>query len=212
MNYNPIWQRQFLIRELREKGIKNEALLNAFLRIPREIFVPEPYRSLSYEDCPIPIDWSITTSAPSTIAFMIENLDLKKEFALLEIGTGSGYQTALLAQLVTKVFSIERIKSLGIEARRRILRLGIKNVEFKFGDGSSGWEEKKPFDRIIISAAVETLPSPLIEQMSDGGKIIFPLKRGERQFIYLCLKTGEKIKLRPLREVNFSPLRRGNGA
>ncbi len=202
----------YLVEELKKKGIEDRRLLSAFLKIPRELFVPVIYRPLAYEDVPIPlfpkgeVFSPITTSTPSTIAFIVQSLLVEKDSKILEIGTGSGYQTAILAHLGKEVFSIERIESLGIEAKERILSLGIKNVHFRFGDGSLGWEEEKPFDRIVISAGCDTIPPPLLAQLRDGGRAIYPVKRGEKQFLYLCLKLGERIKLRPLREVNFSLL------
>lgn len=199
-------KRKALVEELKKKGIEDKRVLFAFLKVPREIFIPETYRPLAYEDCPIAIHRDLTTSAPFTIAFMVQSLLVKEDAKVLEIGTGSGYQTAILALLAKEVFSIERIKSLGRRAEERLFGLGIKNVFFRFGDGFLGWEEEKPFDRIIISACVETIPPPLLAQLKDRGRIVYPRKVGEKQFIYLSLKLGEKIKLRPLREINFSPL------
>ncbi len=203
---NSLAERKALVEELRRKGIEDERVLSAFLKIPREIFIPEIYRPLAYEDCPISIHQGLTTSAPSTIAFMLQNLLVKEDSKVLEIGTGSGYQTAILCLLAKEVFSIERLRVLGMEAKKKVISLGIKNVSFRFGDGFFGWEEESPFDRIIISACLETIPNPLLAQLKDGGRIIYPKKVGEKQFIYLCLKLSEKIKLRPLREVIFSPL------
>jgi protein-L-isoaspartate(D-aspartate) O-methyltransferase len=211
VSYNSVSGQKHLVEELKRKGIEDKRILDAFLQIPRELFVPEIYRPLAYEDVPIPlspIETSslLTTSTPSLIAFMVQNLLIERDSKVLEIGTGSGYQTAILAFLAKEVFSIERVKSLGQAAKERIISLGIKNVHFRFGDGFFGWEEEKPFDRIIIGCSCETFPPPLLAQLRDGGRAIYPQKRGEKQFLYLCLKLSDRIKLRPLREVNFSLL------
>ena len=176
--------------QLVPRGIKDKRVLAAMEKVSREKFVPENLRAFSYEDGPLPIGEGQTISQPYMVAWMSELLHLKGSEKVLEVGTGSGYQTAVLAELAGEVFSIETIGSLSEKAQKLLNELGYKNIDFKIGDGTLGWPEKSPFDRVIITAAADQVPPTLFEQLAERGKMIIPL--GER-FFQVC-STVEKIK------------------
>lgn len=176
--------------QLIARGIKNERVLAAMRKVPRHLFVPEFIRHSAYDDMALPIGDDQTISQPYMVAIMTEFLELKGDEKVLEVGTGSGYQAAILAELSKEVYSIERIPSLADEARRRLTELGYENVYVIVGDGTKGLAEKAPFDRIIITAAAPKIPEPLINQLKDGGIIIAPV--GER-FSQILIK-GKKEK------------------
>ena len=161
-------------RDLSGRGIKDERVLAAMNAIPRHLFVPEPSRASAYDDRALPIGEGQTISQPYIVAFMSELLELKGGERVLEIGTGSGYQTAVLARLAAHVFSIEIIPALGARARELLERLGFANIEIKIGDGFFGWEEKAPFDAILLTAASPRVPEPLWRQLREGGRLILP--------------------------------------
>jgi protein-L-isoaspartate(D-aspartate) O-methyltransferase len=167
-------RQQMVERDLRKRGIKNERVLAAMNATPRHYFVPEPLWGSAYEDRPLPIGDGQTISQPYIVALMSELLELKGDESVLEIGTGSGYQAAILARLSARVASIEIIPSLGKRARELIERLGLTNVEFKIGDGFFGWEEKAPFDAILLTASSPRIPEPLWRQLREGGLLIMP--------------------------------------
>lgn len=176
--------------QLIPRGIKDERVLAAMRKVPRHLFVPEYIRHSAYEDMALPIGEDQTISQPYMVAIMTELLELKGNEKVLEIGTGSGYQAAILAELAKEVYTIERFHSLAEEARKRIRELGYDNVYIIVGDGTKGLEEKAPFDRIIVTAAAPRIPEPLINQLTEGGIIVAPV--GER-FSQVLIK-GRKEK------------------
>ncbi|MCS7232907.1 MAG: protein-L-isoaspartate(D-aspartate) O-methyltransferase [Synergistetes bacterium] len=178
--------------QIEARGLKDEKILNVMRKVPRHLFVPQAYLSESYDDHPLPIGEGQTISQPYMVALMTSLLDLKGDERVLEIGTGSGYQTAILAELAKEVFSIERIESLAKSAEERLKALGYKNVRIKVGDGSLGWEEYAPYDAIIVTAAAPKVPSPLTKQLKVGGRIVIPI--GDRFFqnLHRYVKKGEE--------------------
>jgi protein-L-isoaspartate(D-aspartate) O-methyltransferase len=175
--------------QLKARGIENERVLKAFLAIPRHIFVREEYRNFAYEDGPLPLFEGQTISQPYMVALMVELLEPDEKKHILEIGTGSGYQTAILALLCRHVYTVERIESLLGYAKEKLDRLSIKNVTFHFGDGSEGLMEFAPYDGIIVSAAAPDIPEPYIEQLKPGGKIVMPV--GDRFYQDLVVVTKD---------------------
>jgi len=165
-------------QQLKPRGIKDERLLAAMARVPREEFVPADERGDAYEDGPLPIGFDQTISQPYIVAFMTEQLRLKPSDRLLEIGSGSGYQAAVLAELVADVYTIEILEPLAKTAEATLQRLGYKNVHLKIGDGYQGWPEEAPFDAIIVTCAPDKVPQPLVDQLKDGGRMVIPV--GER--------------------------------
>lgn len=175
------------------RGIKDERVLAAMRKVPRHLFVPEFIRHSAYEDMALPIGENQTISQPYMVAIMTELLELKGDEKVLEIGTGSGYQAAILAELAKEVYTIERFPSLAEEATKRLTELGYNNVYVIVGDGTIGLEEKSPFDRIIVTAAAPKIPEPLINQLSENGIIVTPV--GERFSQILVKGRKEKGKL-----------------
>src|ERR1700733_9385994 len=199
--------RQIMVdSQLRARGISDPRVLDAMLRIPREQFVPEPNREQAYEDHPLPIGNGQTISQPYIVALMLESLHLRPTDKVLEIGTGSGYATALLAQLAAQVFSVERHPALAQSAREVIAALGYTNVRILTGDGTLGLPEAAPFDAIMVSAAAPYLPPALLAQLSDNGRIIIPIgTENSQQLQFVRLINGQPvISLREL--VRFVPL------
>ena len=193
-------------RQLRGRDIYQKATLDAMLKVPRHAFVPEEMKPYAYSDRPLPIGEGQTISQPYIVAYMTQAARLKKSDRVLEVGTGSGYQAAVLAEIVDSVYTIEIVEVLGKRARNQLKKLGYKNVEVRIGDGYHGWKEKAPFDAIIVTAGAETIPDPLVEQLADGGKMLIPVgpHRGIRQLVLLEKKAG-KIKRRNLMAVRFVP-------
>src|SRR5450759_3713631 len=165
-------------------------ILAAMSKVPRHEFVPELSRSLSYEDMPLPIGYGQTISQPYIVALMTGQLDPKPTDRVLEIGTGSGYQAAVLAQLVAEVYTIEIIEPLAQRAGADLKRLGYTNIQVRAGDGYKGWPEAAPFDAIIVTCAPEKVPPPLVEQLKDGGRMIIPIGPGWDQNMVLLRKNG----------------------
>ena len=196
-----------LIQRLREKGISSETVLDAMCHVPRHIFVDEALASRAYEDTALPIGLGQTISQPFIVARMTEILmqtdSVKK---VLEIGTGSGYQTAILASLVEQVYTIERIQSLQSKARQRLRELKLKNVRFKFDDGIMGWPEQAEYDVIIVTAAPTNIPSDLLAQVKMGGRLIIPAGEDGQQTLHLLEKTEEGVTQHQLDAVQFVPL------
>ena len=173
--------------QLRSRGIVDERVLAAFLRVPRHLFAPEKYRDQAYEDHPLPIGEGQTISQPYIVALMLEALALSESDKVLEIGTGSGYVTALLAELTAQVVSMERHSSLADAARQLIQSLGYSNVHILTGDGSQGFPESAPYDAIMVSAAAPEVPHPLIQQLAEGGRMIIPVGRDDAQQLQLIM-------------------------
>jgi protein-L-isoaspartate(D-aspartate) O-methyltransferase len=199
-----------MIAYLLEQGYADEKVAKAMRKVDRAIFVPNEHEKYAYADTPLPIGKDQTISAPGVVAFMSKSLDVRKGMKILEVGSGSGYQAAILAELVGskgKVYTVERIIELVMLTRSNIARLGYKNVEFMHGDGTKGYKEKAPFDRIIVTAAAPSIPSPLLEQLVDEGKLIIPVGNAFWQDLQLVEKYGNEKKITNIMPVVFVPLR-----
>jgi protein-L-isoaspartate(D-aspartate) O-methyltransferase len=195
--------------QIASRGIETQAVLDAMRNVPRHEFVPADYRRRSYEDGPLPIGYGQTISQPYIVAAMTELVRPEPEMRVLEIGTGSGYQAAVLSGLVGEVYSVEIIKGLLDSARDRLAALGYENVSVKHADGYHGWPEHAPFDAIIVTAAAEFIPPPLLEQLGDGGRMVIPV--GSPFFVQrlmLVEKQDGKITSRSVMPVRFVPLTR----
>ena len=192
--------------QLRARGIRDERLLSAMGAVPRQEFVEPRYRDQAYEDHPLPIGAGQTISQPYIVALMIEILGLESSSKVLEIGTGSGYQTAVLAQLAARVYSVERHSQLAHDAQERLSRLGFSNVTVVVGDGSQGLPQYAPFDAVIVSAAAAEIPAPLFEQMREGGRMIIPVGPREAQELQLVRKQDGKPLITFLEGCRFVPL------
>ena len=202
-------QRERMVRDqIVSLGIRNAAVLKAMRVTPRHSFVPAGVRSLAYEDHPVQIGHGQTISQPYIVAFMTEMLDVRKDDRVLEIGTGSGYQSAILSQLAKEVYTIEIVAQLATSAADRLKRLGYKNVSVREGDGYNGWPQKAPFDRIILTAAPPELPQVIVNQLKPGGKLLAPVGRAVfNQEIMLVEKAPDgKITSRSLLPVSFVPM------
>ncbi len=195
-----------LIDELRTKGIKDIAVLRALDLTPRHLFVPTGVRHRAYEDTPLPIGNSQTISQPYVHARYLETLALKGTERVLEIGTGSGYQTVLLAHLAAQVFSVERIKPLLDNAREAIKLAGVSNVSVMLGDGTYGWKAYAPYDAILVGAASPDVPQPLLDQLADGGRLLIPVGTREEQQLLLITRNGDTFKRESLAPMRFVPL------
>jgi protein-L-isoaspartate(D-aspartate) O-methyltransferase len=191
-------RRRMVDRDLRARGISDERVLDAMLRVPRHEFVPVPYRDQAYEDHPLPIGDGQTISQPYIVAIMLEALQLDPADEVLEVGTGSGYVTALLAELTAQVLSVERHAALAESAREVLASLGYSNVRIVVADGSQGFPECAPYDAIMVSAAALTIPQALLDQLGDGGRIIIPVGAADSQQLQLVrMHSGEpQISLR----------------
>jgi protein-L-isoaspartate(D-aspartate) O-methyltransferase len=201
-------RRQAMVKkDLRGRGIKDGKVLEVMTKIPRHLFVDESLRDRAYADHPLPIGEGQTISQPYVVALMTEALGLKPNDRALEIGTGSGYQAAVLAEIVKEVYTIEIRKSLAETAAQRLKELGYPNVRVKYGDGYFGWKEHAPFDAVIITAAVNHIPPPLIEQLREGGRMILPLGSTLfHQTLTLVTKRNGEIKVEQMGSVIFVPL------
>ena len=197
-----------LERDLRGRGIKDERVLAAMEAVPRHLFVPDRLRDSAYDDRPLPIGAGQTISQPYMVALMSELLVLKATDTVLEIGTGSGYQTAVLARLAASVSSIEIVPSLGERAKKLLHALGYKNIELKIGDGFFGWEERGPFDAILVTAAAPKIPEPLWRQLREGGRLVMPLgEESKSQRLIRARKSAGQPVIEDFTEVLFVPLR-----
>lgn len=199
--------------ELVEKGIKQQGItdpnvLEAMRNVPRHLFVPKPYREHAYLNRPLPIGHDQTISQPYIVAYMTEMLDIEAGDKVLEIGTGSGYQSAVLSELTPRVYTIEIVDPLGKQARERFKKLGYNTIETKIGDGYKGWPEHAPFDAIILTAAPEEIPDPLIEQLKPGGVLVGPVgSTDEAQFLTRVTKSEDgEIESRRKIPVRFVPM------
>jgi|WetSurMetagenome_2_1015567.scaffolds.fasta_scaffold62697_2 protein-L-isoaspartate(D-aspartate) O-methyltransferase len=191
------------------RGVTNSAVVDAMRKVPRHLFVPDEYVDESYNDYPLPIGYSQTISQPYIVAFMTEAVKPSRNKKALEIGTGSGYQAAVLAEIVNKVYSIEIIPELAEESSARLKKLGYNNIYCKSGDGYQGWMEHAPFDIIIVTAAPENIPQPLIDQLADNGRMVIPVGPPSAvQELLLIIKKNNKIEKRRLTFVRFVPFKR----
>jgi protein-L-isoaspartate(D-aspartate) O-methyltransferase len=186
--------------------VTDPRVIEAMGEVPREEFVPEDYRDEAYLDTPLPIGYNQTISAPSIVAMMTELLEPTADATVLEVGTGSGYQAAVLAKLVKHVYSIEILPQLAREAAARLKRMGYGNVSVKAGDGYKGWREHAPFDGIIVTCAPEKVPAPLVEQLKEGGRMVIPVGGPWQQELYLLRKEHGKIVKRSVVPVMFVPM------
>jgi len=193
-------------RQLIPRGIKDQRVLAAMAKVPREEFVPPESRAASYEDGPLPLGYAQTISQPYIVAFMTEQLRLKPSDRVLEIGTGSGYQAAILAELVSEVYSIEIVAPLAKNAEATLQRLGYKNVHLRIGDGYGGWPEVGPFDAVIVTCAPDKVPQPLVDQLNDAGRMVIPVGARFAQQLYLLEKKNGQLKQSATLPVRFVPM------
>lgn len=200
--------RRRLVSQIAAEGdVKNRRVLDALLKVPRHLFVPQASLVQAYEDEPFPIGHGQTISQPTTVAIMTQALELTGDERVLEIGTGSGYQAALLSVLAREVYSIELVADLGRSARARLKELGYANVHVRIGDGYKGWPEAAPFDRIVVTAAPPELPAPLAEQLREGGALVAPIgDEYEIQKLFRYRKVEGKLMREELASVRFVPM------
>jgi len=202
-------QRQRMVeQQLKLRGIKDERVLAAMAKVPREEFVPADARVEAYEDGPLPIGYDQTISQPYIVAFMTEQLRPKESDRVLEIGSGSGYQAAVLAELAADVYTIEIVEPLAKSAEATLQRLGYNNVHIKVGDGYKGWPEEAPFDAVIVTCAPEKVPQPLVDQLKDGGRMVIPVGERFAQQLYLLEKKNGQLKESVTLPVRFVPMLR----
>ena len=193
--------------QLAARDIDDERVLEAMRRVPRHELVPAPLRDEAYRDYPLPIGHDQTISQPYIVAFMTQALEPRAGDRVLEVGTGSGYQAAVLAELVREVYTIEIVAPLGERARADLARLGYPNVHVRIGDGYEGWPEEAPFDAIIVTCAPEAVPQPLVDQLREGGRMIIPVGDPRRgQELYLLEKRGAEVVRRAILPVRFVPM------
>jgi protein-L-isoaspartate(D-aspartate) O-methyltransferase len=198
-------------RQIIARGVKDVRVISAMKKVPRHLFVPERHRASAYDDYPLSIGEGQTISQPYIVAFMTEALDLTVAEKVLEIGTGSGYQAAILAELVKDVYTIEIIAELGKRAQQTLEKLQYKNIHVKIGDGYKGWPDMAPFDAIIVTCAPEKIPQALIEQLKEGGGMIIPVGReGGIQKLVRIMKKGGKLETQEVMHVRFVPMVRGD--
>lgn len=205
---DPLWAERMRMvdRQLRRRGIHDLRILDAMERVPRHEFVSEQFLSSAYEDHPLPIGEEQTISQPFIVALMLQELSLRSDSTVLEIGTGSGYQTALLGEVAGRVFSIERHEALAFGARTILARMGYRNVEIVVGDGSRGLPEHAPYDAIVVAAAAKLVPQALIEQLAEGGRMVIPIGPTELQELQLVRKVGGQAVISVLDGCRFVPL------
>lgn len=194
--------------QIEARGIKDEAVLRAMRTVSRHLFVPGTFSKQAYEDHPLPIGGGQTISQPYIVAYMTEMLKVSKEHRVIEIGTGSGYQAAVLSLLADRVYSIEIVRGLGEEARERLERLGYDNVEVRIGSGYLGWPEEAPFDRIMLTAAPDEIPQALIDQLKPNGRLIAPIGpvHGLQELVVLEKDAAGKTRRRAVLPVRFVPM------
>jgi protein-L-isoaspartate(D-aspartate) O-methyltransferase len=191
--------------QIKARGVKDQRVLSAMLKVERHLFVPKEYQTSAYSDQPLPIGEGQTISQPYIVALMTELLELKGGEKVLEIGTGSGYQAGVLAELVSEVYSIEIIETLANSAKNLLLNLGYKNINVKAGDGYLGWPEVAPFDAIIVTAAPDHIPKPLLEQLKEGGRMVIPVGTYSQELKKIIKRAG-KIETTGVIPVIFVPM------
>jgi protein-L-isoaspartate(D-aspartate) O-methyltransferase len=192
--------------QIKDRGVTDERVLEALRKVPRHEFIQENHQSEAYDDHPLPIGNGQTISQPYIVALMTEQLELKGGEKVLEIGTGSGYQAAILAELAKEVHSVERVPELAEKARENLSRVGVKNVSVHVGDGTLGWLEDAPYDAIIITAGTPTMPEGLADQLAEGGRLVAPVGSRWRQMLELWIKREWQIQKREVLPVLFVPL------
>ncbi len=202
--------RSRLVDRLREQGIRSEQILDVISETPRHAFIDEAMAHRAYEDTALPIGFNQTISQPYVVAKMTEALLADGPLEnVLEVGTGSGYQTAVLSRLVKKVYTVERISGLLSRAKERLGSIGYRNIYFKHADGGLGWAERGPFDAIIVTASPRVIPDALVEQLSNGGRMLVPVGEARRQDLIMVRRIGEEIQQLVLEPVKFVPLLNG---
>ena len=200
-------EQKIFVKKCIKLAVKDKRIIEAFRKIPRHLFVPDEYRSESYLDVPLLIGHGQTISQPSLVALMIEKLKLKGGGKVLEIGTGSGFQTAILAKLAKEIYSIETIEDLAKKAKEVLVRFGCDNVTIIIGDGSKGLPEKQPFDGIIVSAVADSVPQELMDQLKEGGRLVIPVKESVfGQMLKVGLKRKGVVVFEDIEPVTFVPL------
>ena len=196
-------------RQIRQRGVTDTRVLSAMETIPRERFVPHDAHAQAYEDVPLAIGFNQTISQPYIVAYMTEVLDVRDSHRVLEIGTGSAYQAAVLGQLAREVWTVEIVPELAAAATGQLRNLGLTNVHVRLGDGYSGWPEQAPFDRIMVTAAPDEIPGPLVEQLAVGGRLVIPVgSQGGPQWMTVVEKTGSGVLEKRTIPVQFLPLTR----
>ena len=203
--------RRRLLEALQSAGTRDLAVLRAFDQTARHLFVPTGVRHRAYEDSALPIGNGQTISQPSVHARYLQELALTGRERVLEIGTGSGYQTVLLSHLAEQVFSIERVPALLDRAREVIQKLGVRNVSLLLGDGTLGWRDYAPYDAILVSAASPDVPAPLVQQLGEGGRMLIPLGGRDEQMLTICTRRGDRVERRDIAPVRFVPLLGAHG-
>lgn len=193
-------------KQIRRRGVRDTRVLEAMERVPRHRFITGDYRRLAYDDSALPIEANQTISQPYMVAAMTEALEPGPGSQVLEVGTGSGYQTAVLAEIVERVYTIERVEELAERARTILDELGYENVEYRIGDGSQGWPEKAPFDGILVTAAAASVPDPLLRQLANGGRLVIPVGGPPDQDLYQIRREGTSYERRFLTRCRFVPL------
>ena len=191
--------------QLKARGIKDEKVLKAMRKVPRHLFVPDNMKVHAYNDEPLLIGEGQTISQPYIVAYMTEVLSLKKNERVLEIGTGSGYQAAILAEIVDKLYTVEVVSSLSHKAQEVLSKLGYRNIDFKISDGNFGWKENAPFDAIIVTAAPSQIPKSLLEQLKNNGNMVVPVGITFQELV-LVTREKKKFKKKKLIPVRFVPL------
>lgn len=192
-------------QQIAGRGVRDRRVLDALRAVPRHLFVPSLMQPYAYLDSPLPIGYGQTISQPYIVAFMSEALKLKPQDHLLEIGTGSGYQAAVLSLLVESVYTIEIVEPLGKEASKRLQRLGYTNVKVRIGDGYRGWPEAAPFQAIIVTAAPGHIPQPLLDQLAPGGRLVIPVGKGTQTLVRIK-RTSKGFRQEELLPVRFVPM------
>lgn len=198
--------RREMVEDIRARGVKDAAVLAAVGSVPRHLFIPEAERSNAYEDRPLPIGYGQTISQPYIVALMTSLLNLRPNSRVLEVGTGSGYQAAVLSRLAGQVYSVEILKPLGERARRTLAELGYRNVKVRIGDGYKGWPDASPFDAIIVTAAPASIPEPLLKQLKTGGKLVIPVGKTYQDLIVMTKRRDGGFDRESVLPVRFVPM------
>ncbi len=197
---------QMVKRQIAARGITNTKVLSAMRKVERHLFVPEDKIDDAYGDYAVPIGYGQTISQPYIVAFMTDILDVKRDTKVLEVGTGSGYQAAVMGEICDSVFTIEIIKPLAEKSRELLKKLGYRNVFVKIGDGYKGWPEYAPYDAIIVTCSPSHIPEPLVEQLAEGGKMVIPVGKLFNQELVLLVKNKGKLKQQAILPVRFVPM------
>lgn len=202
-------RQRMVLGQIKARGITNNYTIQAMREVPRHLFVPSGLASSAYNDSPLPIGYGQTISQPYIVAFMTQRIQPRKDFRVLEIGTGSGYQAAILGEIVDSVFTVEIVEELYTSAKKRLESLNYENIQFKLGDGYHGWAEKGPFDAIIVNAAAEFVPPPLVEQLKENGRMIIPVGNPfSTQQLLEVTKDKSEVRSKNLMFVRFAPFTR----